>query len=138
MPVQVEYMDAGTPITNQHYLAACKGEIYGADHGTSRFTAEVCAAIRPQTPIKNLFLTGLCVRVRIKSVQLCVMLHDYVFGPLLPHLFSAGVFFSVRPGHRFVWFRGGHRRSYGLRLCYSQPQPLQGRLGTQKETETCQ
>ncbi|KAB5553715.1 hypothetical protein PHYPO_G00041840 [Pangasianodon hypophthalmus] len=56
---RIEYMDAGTPITNQHYLAASKGEIYGADHGTSRFTAEVCATIRPQTPIKNLFLTGM-------------------------------------------------------------------------------
>ncbi|XP_046722843.1 all-trans-retinol 13,14-reductase-like [Silurus meridionalis] len=55
---RIEYMDAGTPITNQHYLAAPKGEIYGADHCTSRFTADVCATIRPQTPIKNLFLTG--------------------------------------------------------------------------------
>ncbi|KAK3553196.1 hypothetical protein QTP86_031776 [Hemibagrus guttatus] len=55
---KIEIMEAGTPITNQHYLAAPKGEIYGADHSTSRFTAEVCASIRPQTPIKNLFLTG--------------------------------------------------------------------------------
>ncbi|XP_046722633.1 all-trans-retinol 13,14-reductase-like [Silurus meridionalis] len=55
---RIEYMDAGTPITNQHYLAAPKGENYGADHCTSRFTADVCATIRPQTPIKNLFLTG--------------------------------------------------------------------------------
>ncbi|XP_060758016.1 all-trans-retinol 13,14-reductase [Neoarius graeffei] len=55
---RIEYMDAGTAITNQHYLAASKGEMYGADHVTSRFTAEVCATIRPQTPIKNLFLTG--------------------------------------------------------------------------------
>lgn len=55
---RIEYMDAGTPISNQHYLAASKGEIYGADHGVSRFTAEVCATIRAQTPIKNLFLTG--------------------------------------------------------------------------------
>ncbi len=51
-------MDAGTPITNQHYIAAPKGEIYGADHGIARFNAELNATIRPQTPIKNLFLTG--------------------------------------------------------------------------------
>ncbi|XP_027016914.1 all-trans-retinol 13,14-reductase-like [Tachysurus fulvidraco] len=55
---KIEYIEAGTPITNQHYLAAPKGEIYGADHSTSRFTAEVCVTLRPQTPIKNLFLTG--------------------------------------------------------------------------------
>lgn len=51
-------MDAGTPITNQHYIAAPKGEIYGIDHCLSRFTAELNATIRPQTPIKNLYLTG--------------------------------------------------------------------------------
>ncbi len=51
-------MDAGTPITNQHYIAAPKGEIYGADHGIARFNVELNATIRPQTPIKNLFLTG--------------------------------------------------------------------------------
>ncbi|KAF5903218.1 putative all-trans-retinol 13,14-reductase, partial [Clarias magur] len=54
---KIEYMDAGTPITNQHYLAASKGEIYGADHGTWRFTPDVCVNIRPQTSVKNLFLT---------------------------------------------------------------------------------
>ncbi|XP_072550131.1 all-trans-retinol 13,14-reductase-like [Salminus brasiliensis] len=55
---RIEYMDAGTPITNQHYIAAPKGEIYGVDHGTARFSAEFCISMRPQTPIKNLFLTG--------------------------------------------------------------------------------
>lgn len=51
-------MDAGTPITNTHYIGAPKGEIYGADHNTSRFTAELNANVRPQTPLKNLYLTG--------------------------------------------------------------------------------
>ncbi|XP_036445254.1 all-trans-retinol 13,14-reductase-like [Colossoma macropomum] len=55
---RIEYMDAGTPVTNQHYIAAPEGEIYGADHGTARFSAEFCVSIRPQTPIKNLYLTG--------------------------------------------------------------------------------
>lgn len=61
---RIEYVDAGTPITNQHYIAAPKGEIYGADHGIARFNAELNATIRPQTPIKNLFLTG-------QDVMLC-------------------------------------------------------------------
>ncbi|KAL7860695.1 hypothetical protein AOLI_G00170440 [Acnodon oligacanthus] len=55
---RIEYMDAGTPVTNQHYIAAPKGEIYGADHGTARFSAEFCISMKPQTPIKNLYLTG--------------------------------------------------------------------------------
>ncbi|XP_072549610.1 all-trans-retinol 13,14-reductase-like [Salminus brasiliensis] len=55
---RIEYMDAGTPITNQHYIASPKGEIYGADHGFHRFTPEYCISVKPQTPIKNLYLTG--------------------------------------------------------------------------------
>lgn len=59
--LQIEFVDAGTPITNQHYIGAPKGEIYGADHGIPRFSPELNAIIRPQTPVKNLFLTGGCV-----------------------------------------------------------------------------
>lgn len=55
---KIEYVDAGTPITNTHYIGAPKGEIYGADHGISRFSPELNATIRPQTPLKNLYLTG--------------------------------------------------------------------------------
>ncbi|XP_056309997.1 putative all-trans-retinol 13,14-reductase-like [Danio aesculapii] len=55
---RIEYVDAGTPITNQFYIGSPKGEVYGADHGISRFNVELNATLRPQTPIKNLFLTG--------------------------------------------------------------------------------
>ncbi|KPP71684.1 putative all-trans-retinol 13,14-reductase [Scleropages formosus] len=55
---KVEYIDAGTPLTNQHYIATPRGEIYGCDHNKDRFSAEVSAALRPQTPLKNLYLTG--------------------------------------------------------------------------------
>ncbi|KAJ8344853.1 hypothetical protein SKAU_G00290460 [Synaphobranchus kaupii] len=55
---KIEYVDAGTPITNQHYIAAPRGEIYGCDHGTARFTPDLSATIRPQSPLKNLYLTG--------------------------------------------------------------------------------
>ncbi|TRY59607.1 hypothetical protein DNTS_003890, partial [Danionella cerebrum] len=61
---KIEYVDAGTPITNQHYIGAPKGEIYGIDHGIHRFGVEKIATIRPQTPIKHLFLTG-------QDVMLC-------------------------------------------------------------------
>lgn len=56
--VQVEYVDAGTPITNSHYLGSPRGEIYGADHGIARFNPELNATVRAQTPLKNLYLTG--------------------------------------------------------------------------------
>ncbi|XP_061555561.1 all-trans-retinol 13,14-reductase [Phycodurus eques] len=55
---KVEYIDAGTPITNTHYIGTPKGEIYGADHCIERFTPELNASVRPQTPLKNLYLTG--------------------------------------------------------------------------------
>ncbi|XP_038836493.1 all-trans-retinol 13,14-reductase-like [Salvelinus namaycush] len=55
---KVEFIEAGTPITNTHYIGAPKGEIYGADHGTARFSAECSVTVRPQTPLKNLYLTG--------------------------------------------------------------------------------
>ncbi|KAM6914597.1 all-trans-retinol 13,14-reductase [Lycodopsis pacificus] len=55
---KVEFIDAGTPITNTHYIGAPKGEIYGADHGMARFSPELIATVRPQTPLKNLYLTG--------------------------------------------------------------------------------
>ncbi|XP_070837614.1 all-trans-retinol 13,14-reductase-like [Chaetodon trifascialis] len=55
---KVEYIDAGTPITNTHYIRTPKGEFYGADHGIARFSPELGATLRPQTPLKNLYLTG--------------------------------------------------------------------------------
>lgn len=55
---KIEFIDAGTPITNTHYIGAPKGEIYGADHGIARFSAKLNSTVRPQTPLKNLYLTG--------------------------------------------------------------------------------
>ncbi|XP_054908075.1 all-trans-retinol 13,14-reductase-like [Poeciliopsis prolifica] len=55
---KIEYIEAGTPITNTHYIGAPKGEIYGVDHDIARFSPEFNATIRPQTPLKNLYLTG--------------------------------------------------------------------------------
>ncbi|MBN3296500.1 RETST reductase, partial [Amia calva] len=55
---KIEFVDAGTPVTHQYYIAAPRGEIYGCDHGLARFNPELSVAIRPETPIKNLFLTG--------------------------------------------------------------------------------
>ncbi|XP_062994941.1 all-trans-retinol 13,14-reductase [Elgaria multicarinata webbii] len=55
---KIEHISAGTPLTNRHYIASPRGEMYGAEHSISRLQAEVTATIRPQTPVPNLYLTG--------------------------------------------------------------------------------
>ena len=52
------FIDVGTPLSNQYYLGTPKGEVYGVDHNTARFSPEVVAAMRPEIGIPGLFLTG--------------------------------------------------------------------------------
>ena len=53
-----EYFDIGSPVTNNYYLGTPRGEIYGIDHNKDRFCAETVMALRPETPISGLYLTG--------------------------------------------------------------------------------
>lgn len=55
---KVDYMEVGTPLSNQFYIASPKGEIYGCDHGRKRFNPTTLSMLRPDTPIPGLYLTG--------------------------------------------------------------------------------
>ncbi|KAK3760737.1 hypothetical protein RRG08_027307 [Elysia crispata] len=52
------YMEVGTPVTNQHYLACPEGEMYGLNQGAIRFQPDVASKLRAETDIPGLYLTG--------------------------------------------------------------------------------
>jgi all-trans-retinol 13,14-reductase len=51
----VDYYELSTPLTNKHFVNYERGEMYGLDHGPSRFRQKF---LQPRTPIKNFYLTG--------------------------------------------------------------------------------
>ena len=52
-------MEVGSPLTNQYYIRAPKGEMYGLDHNIERFAdPEIIMALRPETDVPGLVLTG--------------------------------------------------------------------------------
>lgn len=67
---QIEYISGGTPLTNQHYIASPKGEIYGIDHTIARLQAEAIATVRAQTAVPNLYLTGTMATTQTRCFQI--------------------------------------------------------------------
>ncbi|NXU20504.1 RETST reductase, partial [Pardalotus punctatus] len=55
---RIEYLSGGTPLTNQHYIASPRGELYGINHDIPRLQAEAMASVRAETAVPNLYLTG--------------------------------------------------------------------------------
>ncbi len=52
---KIDMYELSTPVTTKHFCNYLQGEIYGLDHPPARFKKDF---LRPQTTIKNLFLTG--------------------------------------------------------------------------------
>ena len=52
---KIDLYELSTPITTKHFCNYLNGEIYGLDHHPERFAKDY---LKPQTPIKNFYLTG--------------------------------------------------------------------------------
>ncbi len=52
---KIDYMEVSSPLSTQHFGAYQEGEVYGLDHSPKRFEQRW---LRPQTPIRGLYLTG--------------------------------------------------------------------------------
>ncbi|KAM4691931.1 all-trans-retinol 13,14-reductase-like [Rhinophrynus dorsalis] len=55
---KVDYMEAATPVSNEYYLRAPKGSMYGAEQNRGRYQCEIISRIRAQSVIPGLYLTG--------------------------------------------------------------------------------
>ncbi|KAF0301505.1 putative all-trans-retinol 13,14-reductase [Amphibalanus amphitrite] len=47
----IDYVSCGSPLSNNFYLAAPRGEMYGLDHSQQRFSAENQILLRPDTDV---------------------------------------------------------------------------------------
>jgi len=54
----IDYVSSGSPLTNNFYLGAPRGEMYGMDHSQERFSAQNQLLLRPDTDIPGLYLAG--------------------------------------------------------------------------------
>lgn len=52
---KIDYYELSTPLSTEHFGNYSRGELYGLDHTVSRFEQDW---MRPQTEIKNLYITG--------------------------------------------------------------------------------
>ena len=52
----VDFVELGTPLSNDFYLGTYRGAIYGLSHSPARFDCDCLTSVR--TPIKGLYLSG--------------------------------------------------------------------------------
>lgn len=74
-------MNIGTPVSNRHYLGSPKGEIYGLDHTSDRFSIQNNALLRPKTDIPSEFAcVALCKVEQIIASSLQIYYFDVNMG----------------------------------------------------------
>jgi len=54
----IDYVSCGSPLSNNFYIGAPRGEMYGMDHSIERFSATNQLLLRPETDVPGLYLTG--------------------------------------------------------------------------------
>lgn len=52
---KIDFYEVSTPLTTKKFMSHAKGEIYGVAHTPQRFRQRF---LKPQTPVKHLFMTG--------------------------------------------------------------------------------
>ncbi|XP_075033342.1 all-trans-retinol 13,14-reductase-like [Mixophyes fleayi] len=55
---KIEYKEAATPVSNEYYLRAPQGSMYGAEQNCSRYQCEIISRMRSRTSVPGLYLTG--------------------------------------------------------------------------------
>ncbi|KAM5135584.1 all-trans-retinol 13,14-reductase-like [Mantella aurantiaca] len=55
---KIEYTEAATPVSNEYYLRAPQGSMYGAEQNCSRYQLDIISRMRAQTVVPGLYLTG--------------------------------------------------------------------------------
>ncbi|XP_053309874.1 all-trans-retinol 13,14-reductase-like [Spea bombifrons] len=55
---KVDYMEAATPVSNEYYLRAPEGSMYGAEQNCSRYQCDIITRTRAETAVPGLYLTG--------------------------------------------------------------------------------
>lgn len=98
------YQEAASPLTSTHYLGSTRGAIYSADHNLERFHAETIAKNRCDTPVKNLYISGMILlllylhtthRVEIYYINKYINCNFSVSGQ---DVFSCGIIGAMHGG----------------------------------------
>ncbi|XP_068120917.1 all-trans-retinol 13,14-reductase-like isoform X2 [Hyperolius riggenbachi] len=55
---KIAYVEAATPVSNEYYLRAPQGSMYGAEQNSSRYQCEIISKTRVQMAVPGLYLTA--------------------------------------------------------------------------------
>ena len=91
--LQKIYMEVGTPVSNKYYLGGPSGEMYGLNQTLSRFSPEAITALRCDTDIPGLYLTGDC--------HLCLLVYSWIC--VLRNHWNVSSYHMHRSDHSLGW-----------------------------------